>query len=112
MIKRIFIAMLALVFWGWPVYAEDGHGEHAHEQDAHKDVVKLTLKEQKAFGVETAIAAPGDLEAHVSLSGEVVVNPDRFAHIVPRVAGVVRKVDKNLGDEVKAGDVMAMIESL
>ena len=113
--------MMAIGFLGLSLDAQDEHDDHAHEQgkqketgdghDEHKDIVALTVEEQKAFGIQTAVAGAGDLEAHVSLSGKVVVNPDRFAHIVPRVAGVVRKVHKNLGDQVKAGDVMAIIES-
>jgi multidrug efflux pump subunit AcrA (membrane-fusion protein) len=34
-----------------------------------------------------------------------------MAHIVPNAAGVVRQVISNIGDKVKAGDVMAWIES-
>ena len=34
-----------------------------------------------------------------------------MANVVPRMQGVVRKVNKNLGDTVRSGEVMAVIES-
>lgn len=87
---------------------EDAHDEHeGHDED----IVRLSAEEQNTFGIETAVVGPGRLDVHVSLPGEVVVNPDRFAHIVPRVSGMVRSVHKNLGDRVRAGDVMAVLES-
>ncbi|MGK7346436.1 MAG: efflux RND transporter periplasmic adaptor subunit [Candidatus Nitrospinota bacterium M3_3B_026] len=79
-----------------------GHGE---------EVVLLTREQIKRFGIEVSIAGPGKIEKHVSLPGEIRVNADRLAHVVPRVAGVVRKVRKSLGDRVETGEVMAVIES-
>jgi cobalt-zinc-cadmium efflux system membrane fusion protein len=45
------------------------------------------------------------------LSGEIAFNSDKLAHIVPRVPGVVREVYKNLGDTVRAGELLAVLES-
>jgi len=74
-------------------------------------IVTLTEDQMKKFGVEVGTAGPGKLQVHVTLPGEVAVNADRMAHIVPRVPGVVREVQKNLGDKVKKGEVMAVLES-
>ena len=63
------------------------------------------------FGIEIATAGSGKLQVSANLSGGVVVNPDRLAHIVPRVSGVVRKVYKKLGDRVREGELMAVLES-
>ena len=82
------------------------HGEHEEEQ-----VVRLDASEMKEFGIEVKTAGPGTLQIYVSLPGEVKVNADRLAHIVPRVAGVVREVNKNLGDDVRKGEVLAVLES-
>jgi cobalt-zinc-cadmium efflux system membrane fusion protein len=65
----------------------------------------------KQFGIEVATASSGELQSFISLPGEVVLNEDRKAHIVPRIAGVVKEVRKTLGDTVKQGEVMAIIES-
>ncbi|HMK34302.1 MAG TPA: efflux RND transporter periplasmic adaptor subunit, partial [Desulfomonilaceae bacterium] len=53
----------------------------------------------------------GNLNVCLSLPGEIAVNADRMAHIVPRLSGVVREVKKNLRDFVKEGEVMAVIDS-
>jgi cobalt-zinc-cadmium efflux system membrane fusion protein len=73
--------------------------------------VRLSPEQVSQFGVETAVAGPGRLRIEVSLPGEVALNADRVAHVVPRVAGVVREVRKNLGDIVRRGEVMAVLES-
>jgi cobalt-zinc-cadmium efflux system membrane fusion protein len=88
-------------------HAEAGHAEH----EEHEDAVKLTPEQVREFGVEVAVAGPGTLATELTLNGEVKLNADRLAHVVPRVAGVVRKVHKNLGDTVKSGEVMAVLES-
>ena len=38
-------------------------------------------------------------------------NADRVAHVVPRASGIVRDVRADLGDQVKAGEILAWIES-
>ncbi len=79
--------------------------------DAAEQVVRLTDAEMKEFDVQLATAGPGKLRPELALPGEVVFNPDRVAHILPRVPGVVREVRKMVGDAVKRGDVLAIIES-
>ncbi len=74
-------------------------------------LVRLTALQEKEFGIETGTAGPGRLRVEVTLPGEVAVNADRVAHVVPRVAGVVREVRKNLGDAVRRGEIMAVLES-
>jgi cobalt-zinc-cadmium efflux system membrane fusion protein len=65
----------------------------------------------KDFGIEVAVAASGQLNTSLDLPGAVAANGDRLAHVVPHLAGVVREVRKNLGDSVKQGELMAVIES-
>lgn len=90
-------------------HSEVGEGEH--EKDHGGEAIRLTEKAVKDMGIETAEATAGTLEQVLTLPGEVVLNTDTVAHIVPRVAGIVRKVHKTIGDEVKPGEVMAVLES-
>lgn len=90
-------------------HGEEGHDEHAEE--AHVDAVKLTPEQMREFEVEVAEAGAGQLDTGLNLTGEVRINEDKLAHIVPKLAGVVREVNKSLGDEVKPGEVMAVLES-
>lgn len=56
-------------------------------------------------------AGPARLKIAFELPGEIALNPDRVAHVVPRFGGVVTQVRKNLGDKVARGEVMAVIDS-
>jgi len=96
---------------GHEIHDEEGeHDEHEGEGE-HEDVVKLSEQEMKEFGVEVGTAGPGMLQVHTSLPGEIRVNKDKSAHIVPRVPGIVQEVKKKLGDSVSKGELLAVIES-
>ena len=116
---------LALLVVPIGALAQDGHEGHNHENvgtdtipviepsdhDEHDEVVSLSQEVMDEFGIETAIAGPGTLHIQILVPGEVVVNYDRLAHIAPRFPGVVKQVNKRLGDKVSTGDILAVIES-
>jgi cobalt-zinc-cadmium efflux system membrane fusion protein len=101
---------------GEAVTDEHGHashgraGEGGHEGHADGPIV-LSEKAIRESGIKVVSAGGGELEQTLTLPGEVVLNADKVAHIVPRVSGIVRRVDKNLGDEVQAREVIAILES-
>ena len=86
--------------------------EHHHEAEGHeKEIVMLSKDEMTEFGIEIATAGPGKLKQHLDLTGEIVIDPDRLAHIVPRFAGIVKQVNKKIGDRITKGETIATIES-
>lgn len=87
---------------------EETEKEHGHEEEK---IIKMGEAEMRKHGIEVAAAGPGKMGRELILPGEIVINTDHMAHIVPRVPGVVREVRKTLGDTVKRGEVMAVIES-
>jgi cobalt-zinc-cadmium efflux system membrane fusion protein len=90
------------------------HQEEKHEEKGHDETekaIKLHDEDIKEFGIEVKEAGQGKLAVQLELPGEIVANPDRLAHIVPRVPGVVRQVMKNLGDFVVAGETLAVLDS-
>ena len=101
--------------------AEQGHGHDGHQNnhdtdphaghDDHAESVKLSPQEMEEFGIVLAIAQGGQLSATVELSGEVVFNPDSVAHVTPRVPGVAKQVHKSIGDQVRDGDLLAVLDS-
>ena len=52
------------------------------------------------------------LHTEIGLPGEIVLNADRIAHVTPRVGGVVDEVRKNVGDTVRAGEPLAVLEGV
>ena len=101
------------------------HDEHAHEEDAHDHEehsdnehddhgdhgLSLDPNVMHDLGIETATAGPGTLHVEIALPGEIRLNGDRLAHVVPRLEGIVTEVRASLGDHVDAGDVMAVLDS-
>lgn len=83
----------------------------SHDDNVDERIVRLSDHQLRESGIEAEKAGPGKLEVNLTLPGEIVVNADRMAHIVPRLAGVVTEVRKNLRDSVQAGEVMAVIDS-
>jgi membrane fusion protein, heavy metal efflux system len=83
----------------------------SHKHDAGERIVRLSDHQLIESGIDVAKAGPGKIQVNLTLPAEIVVNADRMAHIVPRLAGVVREVRKNLRDSVQAGEVMAVIDS-
>uniref|UniRef100_UPI004056642B efflux RND transporter periplasmic adaptor subunit n=1 Tax=Candidatus Electronema sp. TaxID=2698783 RepID=UPI004056642B len=116
-------ALVAVPFF-WPNAAAEQPAGHAastkpaekaqaaqKEERSGEEAVRLSEKELEEFGIELAAAAAGKLDQPVSLPGEIVLNTDRIAHVVPVIAGIVREVRAVLGSSVKTGDVLAVIES-
>ncbi|MBI5250027.1 MAG: efflux RND transporter periplasmic adaptor subunit [Desulfomonile tiedjei] len=94
-------------------HGEEGH-DHDHgsgDKDSHQKIIRLSDEAVKEEGIEVSPVGPGTLQISVSLPGEVAINADRMAHIVPRLGGIVREVRKKAGDTVRAGEVMAVMES-
>ncbi len=81
------------------------------EEKKQIEIAKISPEIMKEFDIEVATAGPGKIELHLDLTGEVVTNPYKVAHIVPRFTGLVKNVYKKIGDEVKKDDVIAVIES-
>jgi len=85
--------------------------EESREPGGTEGIVRLSETQIRQFGIESSEAGHGRLRMEVVLPGEVTLNADRIAHVVPRVSGVVREVRKNLGDPVRGGEIMAVLES-
>jgi len=82
--------------------------DETEEHDAHAG---FTIAEFESFGVCLATAGAGTVDLALELPGEVRPDGDRLAHLAPRFTGVVREVYKRAGDEVRAGQVLAVVES-
>ena len=100
--------------------ADSAHADEAHDDGTHDDeagdrhdegALLLTPEQRGRFNLVVTNAGPGTLRNEIRLMGAVSFDEDRLAHLTPRVAGVVQAIHKTVGDSVKAGEVMAVIES-
>lgn len=83
--------------------------ESEHEQLPSR--VRLTDKVVRAAGIKTAPVALLALPSTVNLTGELISDPDRTAKIAARVSGRFVDAYYKEGDRVKAGALLAVIES-
>ncbi|NOY70176.1 MAG: efflux RND transporter periplasmic adaptor subunit [Deltaproteobacteria bacterium] len=93
---------------------QDGHAGNVKGLEAgHEEarVIRLKPDQVASLGIELIEAGPGDIENHAELPGVIGLNEDRLSHVVPRVPGIVTSVKKFVGDRVKAGDIMAILNS-
>ena len=58
-----------------------------------------------------APAVLGEIAEAVTATGELDLDPTRVARLSPRVAGTVRALFKQVGDRVRAGEVVAVVEA-
>jgi len=87
---------------------------HADEPEEHEPLpskVRLSAPVIAAAGVKVAPAATEALPATVELTGELATDPDRSASLSARVAGRIVEVKVKEGERVKAGQVVAVVES-
>ncbi len=62
-------------------------------------------------GIEVEAVEPRRISAAIEVPAEVEFDATRVTRITPRVAGVVHQVVAEIGDRVRAGDVLAVIDS-
>lgn len=92
---------------------ENGHN-HAHGDEADEapeGVVVMSSAQIDKARIETMPATGGNLAKEIIVPGRVTLNGDRQGRVVPKLAGTVAKVTKNIGEPVVQGEVLAIIES-
>jgi membrane fusion protein, heavy metal efflux system len=74
--------------------------------------IRFTEEFAARHGISAVKAVEGELSPTIQVMGTVRYDVRKFAAIGARSAGRVRRVLKIMGDEVKAGDLVADIESV
>ncbi len=85
--------------------------ERGAQHQVEPEKIALDDTQAKAAGVALAVAAPARISVAITLPGEIRFNEDRTAHVVPKLAGVVTSVRAELGQNVRQGQVLAVIAS-
>jgi len=73
--------------------------------------VELDQAQVAASGVKLESAGAAKVKTSITLPGEIRFNEDKTAHVVPRLAGVVEQVAVSLGQQVKKGQLLAVVAS-
>lgn len=89
---------------------EHQEGEESHEE-GESDHVKLTSEQIRSAGIGLAQAGPANVREHLPLYGVIAPNAERVREVGARFPGVIRTVTKRVGDSVRQGETLAMVES-
>lgn len=93
------------------VTATYGKQRHHWDFDSYEGRLELPATLARAAGLTTAIAGEGVLQERIKLYGNIVADPLRLSHIQARYPGLIRSVKPTIGMRVKAGEVLATVES-
>ncbi|WP_425518433.1 efflux RND transporter periplasmic adaptor subunit [Paraburkholderia edwinii] len=79
---------------------------------SHTDgAIALNAEQINTNRIEISRAGPVQVINRIRLPGEIRLDEDHTAHVVPRVAGIVERVDVSIGQTVTQGQRLAVISS-
>lgn len=119
--QLITLILIGLLIFPSYLFAEDEHG-HEHEEDEHghghghgheEAETNLALSEEslQRFGISVKEAGPIKIVEGIQVSGRIVPVDAKLAHVSPRFSGVVKEVSAKVGDVVKPGSPLAIIQN-
>jgi cobalt-zinc-cadmium efflux system membrane fusion protein len=78
---------------------------------AAADVLAVTPAQLSTMGIAVETAAPSSFSAALAAPGSVVAAPGGEAVVTAQAAGAITRLNKRLGDPVRAGEVLALVAS-
>ncbi len=106
----VFIVCSALgLFSSTTIQASEG--EHGKEESHKDERVFMSDSMAQKMGVVTQSVQTGSLNITTTVYGNIVTDPASLSHVRARFDGMVTKVNANLGNKVKKGETLAVVES-
>jgi len=115
----VLLAVAAWAFWpgGADGHSNEEHGEEGHseeeggkETEASEGALQISEEQIEASSIEIEAVQFG-AATELVFPATVAASPNASARIDARASGVVRSVNKTLGDYVRRGEPIARIES-
>lgn len=79
--------------------------------ESHEGRVVIPQERAREAGIVVARAQARAIPEVLPLYGQIVVNPEAVRSVGARFPGLIKQVSRSVGDSVKAGDVLARVES-
>ncbi len=86
--------------------------QEKQEENGAGKLLTLSAEEAREAGIKVQKLALQEKTGQVVVTATIQANQDKLAHVSPRVPGRVVKVNANLGDKVKPGQALAMLDSI
>jgi cobalt-zinc-cadmium efflux system membrane fusion protein len=93
------------------VVAERAGRRHEWSYAQIEGKVQLTDAVLVSTGITIDTVGPRLITTTFEVPGQIVADETKVAHVVPRLSGVVTRVGHMVGDQVRRGDVLAVIHS-
>jgi cobalt-zinc-cadmium efflux system membrane fusion protein len=93
------------------VTAREGGANHRWTFESFEGRTTIAAATAAAAGVKTETSGPAVLKDTLVLNGRLVPNAERVREVTARFPGAIREVLRSVGDTVRAGDRLALIES-
>jgi cobalt-zinc-cadmium efflux system membrane fusion protein len=77
----------------------------------HRRIQFASVEAVARAGVEVKIVWRAPMVEYIAANGEITYDQTRVAHLSSRAPGTVWRMEKKVGDPVKAGETIALIES-
>lgn len=108
---RRFLAVALLAIAATAPPGARGHGEQLKVGSGARGPVSLNAAQSEALGLETAAADLRPIARLLRVNGEVAAFPDAEAVVSLRISGTVQSVSVNVGDVVRKGQQLALVQS-
>jgi len=105
----VTVSLLAILALGSDAFAHGGEVEVS--ASGVRKPVQLTVEQQAAIGLKTAVAESRPLSSLLNTNGDVQLPLDHQADVSIAISGRIKELYANLGDTVKAGQRLALVES-
>jgi cobalt-zinc-cadmium efflux system membrane fusion protein len=80
-------------------------------EQPHASAIVLTKAQQKVIGLTVERVQLGTAHEVLTAPGRIAPDESHYAQITPRAAGVVNTVNAVIGQDVRAGDLLATVDS-
>jgi len=91
---------------------QEGEAGKAEPTEKHDDkTVTLTKEQLQHVALKTEVAALGDLDLTLKAAGRISENMNRTAKVASTLEGRISKLNADINDPVKTGDVLALVQS-
>lgn len=103
--------MLALAISVTSCSKKEAEAEEKKEPKHDENIVTLTKENLEHAEIKTEIAKLGNLETTLKVAGRVSENMNKTAKVVSTLEGRLIKLNFDLNDRVRAGEVLALVQT-
>ena len=106
--KNYLLALLIFIGYLSPIQSVIASED---EHEGEEGISKINNNMAKRLGVETAYLASKTLNQTIPVYGATTIGAEQLFQVGARYNGVIKTINSTVGDKVKKGDLLAVIES-